>query len=301
MITKRVRVRAPASCANIGAGFDALGLALDLNDDVDIEAEFDGPGQELSIKVEGMGATSVPRDERHLVAMAMRATFAEAGRQPSALRLSCRNTVPHGRGLGSSAAAIVTGVVAAGALLGDPVDRDSSALQLASRLEGHPDNVASCLLGGLTIAWLDAWGVVRATRVNVHPDVHPIVCIPTDELSTKEARRLLPATVPHRDAALNAGRAALVVEALSRQPDLLFDATEDQLHQQYREPAMPRTIALVTALRKAGMAAAVSGAGPSVLVLGTPDLVPTITTLAAEWDVRLLDINHRGVQIEYLD
>lgn len=294
--TASVRVRTPATSANLGPGFDTLGLALSLYDEVEVTATFGGAQAPVEVVVDGEGAASVPRDERHLVVRSLRAAFAELGEQPTALRLHCRNSLPHGRGLGSSAAAIVAGVAAAAALTGAPAD---GALDLANRLEGHPDNVAACLFGGLTVAWLDGAGVARATRVEVHPDVVPIVCVPSFEVSTEKARGLLPDTVAHADAAANAGRAALLVHALAQRPDLLLDATADRLHQHYREPAMPATFALVTALRAAGMPAVVSGAGPTVLVLATGDHSDRVRALAEGWDVRALQVDTRGVVVEF--
>lgn len=298
MRTASVRVRTPATSANLGPGFDTLGLALSLHDEVEVTAAFGGPTTPVEVTVEGEGAATVPLDERHLVVRSLRAAFAEFGEQPSALRLSCRNALPHGRGLGSSAAAIVAGVVAARVLSGVSGDDDGgSSLALADRLEGHPDNVAACLYGGLTVAWVDD-GVARAARVGVHPDVVPVVCVPSFEVSTEKARGLLPASVPHADAAANAGRAALLVHALSQRPDLLLAATADRLHQHYREPAMPSTFALVTALRAAGLAAVVSGAGPTVLVLAAGDEGDRVRALADGWDVRVLHVDTRGAAVE---
>ncbi|MBB5785689.1 homoserine kinase [Jiangella mangrovi] len=296
MTTASVRVRTPATSANLGPGFDTLGLALGLHDEVEVTATFGGPPAPLEVTVDGEGAASVPLDERHLVVRSLRAAFAELGEQPSALLLSCRNALPHGRGLGSSAAAIVGGVVAARALTGLTAHDD--ALALADRLEGHPDNVAACLLGGLTVAWRGDDGAARATRVDVHPDVVPIVCVPSFEVSTEKARGLLPDSVPHADAAANAGRAALLVHALGHRPDLLLDATADRLHQHYREPAMPPTFALVTALRAEGLAAVVSGAGPTVLVLADGDRTGRVRALAEGWDVRALQVDTRGAVVE---
>ncbi len=292
-----VRVRTPATSANLGPGFDAFGLALSLHDEIEVTAQFGGPAAAVEVTVDGEGAGSVPQDERHLVVRSLRAAFAELGEQPSALRLHCRNALPHGRGLGSSAAAIVAGVVAARALTG--VTAHDDALPLADRLEGHPDNVAACLYGGFTVAWRDDAGAARATRVDVHPDVAPIVCVPSFAVSTEKARGLLPRTVPHADAAANAGRAALLVHALGQRPDLLLDATADRLHQHYREPAMPETFALVTALRADGLAAVVSGAGPTVLVLGTRDDAGRVSALADGWEVRALQVDTRGAVVEY--
>lgn len=280
-----VRVTVPATSANLGPGFDTLGLALQWHDVV--EAELSPSG--LEVRVDGAGADEVPRDERHLVVRAMRATFEELGGQPPGLVVRCSNTVPHGRGLGSSAAAIVAGVLAARALAGGDLD-DEAALALAARLEGHPDNVAPCLLGGLTIAWTSG-GAARAVKLDVHPDVQPVVCVPEGHLATEAARGLLPDAVPHGDAARTAGRAALLVEALTRRPDLLLDATEDALHQPYRAAAMPATMALVADLRARGLPAVVSGAGPSVLVLaaGGQDV-----TVPEPWQVRRSAVERTG-------
>lgn len=262
-----VRVRVPATSANLGPGFDALGLALALHDELAAEVTNDG----LAVEVDGVD--EVVRDESHLVVRTMRRTFAELGAEPAGLRLACRNRIPHSRGLGSSAAAIVAGVLLARALVPDGPQRlpDGAVLALAADLEGHPDNVAACLLGGLTIAWMHADGA-RAVRRDVDPAVLPVVLVPPFTASTELARGLLPNAVPHADAAFTAGRAALLVGALTGTPQALFDATEDRLHQSYRASAMPQSYELVTALRAAGHPAVISGAGPTVLVLARGEL-----------------------------
>ncbi|MFI7589681.1 homoserine kinase [Spongisporangium articulatum] len=272
-------VRVPATSANLGPGFDSLGLALGVHDVVTATA-LPTPGVEVEVR--GEGADGVPRDERHLVVRAVRAGLAQAGlpaeRQPG-LRLTCENVIPHGRGMGSSAAAVVAGLMAARGLLADPTRLDDECLlALATRFEGHPDNAAAALYGGCTISWQSVLpstslpaGGPRAERVEVRADLEPVVCVPTTELSTETARAMLPAEVPHADAAFNAGRAALLVQALTRQPSLLLEATEDRLHQTQRAPAMRPTADLIARVRAAGGAAVVSGAGPSVLVLGAGD------------------------------
>ncbi|MBV9379090.1 MAG: homoserine kinase [Streptosporangiaceae bacterium] len=271
-----VRVRVPATSANLGPGFDALGLALALHDEV--EARITQAG--VSIEVTGEGQELAGAGEKHLVLRAMRAAFgALGGGQPPGIALRCVNRIPHGRGLGSSAAAIVSGILAARALAGrrgvtgeaspggrPGADGDEAVLALATELEGHPDNVAACIHGGLTIAWL-ADGAPRAVRLSPLPGIVPVAVIAPAPVSTKMARGLLPPAVPHRDAALSAGRSALLVAALTAEPGALLDATEDRLHQDYRAPAMPATSDLVRRLRKAGIPAVVSGAGPSVLAL----------------------------------
>jgi len=257
-----VRVSVPATSANLGPGFDALGLALSIRDE--LEAEVTGSG--LVVEVDGAGADDVPRDESHLVVRAMRAAFDAMDAAPPGLRLTCANTIPHARGLGSSSAAIVGGVclarglVAGGTLLMD----DDAVFRLAARLEGHPDNVAPALFGGFLVCGRDD-GAFWAARSAVDPRVGAIVFVPPTPVSTQLARGLLPDAVPHADAAANAGRTALLVAALAGQPEHLHRATRDYLHQEYRRTAMPESFAFMEALRADGVAAVISGAGPTVL------------------------------------
>jgi homoserine kinase len=290
-----VRVRVPATCANLGPGFDALGLAVGLHDELSARVTPGG----LAIDVEGEGAESVTRDESHLVVRAMRRTFGVLGDPPDGVALECRNRIPHGRGLGSSAAAIVAGILLARALIVDGAERlpDGQVLALASELEGHPDNVAPCLLGGLTIAWMH--GTARAVRRDIDPAVVPVVLVPPFAASTDVARGLLPEAVPHGDAAQNAGRAALLVAALTGTPQALFDATEDRLHQGYRAPAMPETAKLVDALRADALPAVVSGAGPTVLVLarGETEAEAAIARTPDGWTGLRLPVDPVGAQL----
>ncbi len=262
--TDHVRVAVPATSANLGPGFDALGLALGRYDTIEVRA-LGSPG--ARVEVEGEGAGEVPDGEDHLVVRALRAAIDVVGAPQTGLHLLCDNRIPHGRGLGSSAGAVVAGIAAARALIADPEALDDDlVLALATEFEGHPDNAAPAVLGGATVSWLTPDGV-RARRFEVHDDVEPWVLVPHERLATSRARGVLPDQVPHGDAAFNAGRAALLVEALSRAPELLFDATEDRLHQGYRSGVMPATADLVEELRAAGLPAVVSGAGPTVLVL----------------------------------
>jgi homoserine kinase len=296
-----VHVRVPATCANLGPGFDALGLALGWYDDVVARAADEG----LVIDVAGEGE-DLPRDEKHLVVRAMRATFDKLGGQPHGLELSCANRIPHGRGLGSSAAAIVAGVTLARALVVGGDERLSTAdvLALASQLEGHPDNVAACVLGGLTIAWTEpsaAAGQVaaHAVRLDCDPSIRPVVFVAPSTSSTRRARRLLPETVPHADAAFNAARAALLVAALTGDPQALFAATEDRLHQPYRAPAMPKSADLVARLRSKGLPAVVSGAGPTVLVLARDEAEVEAALAAAptRWQATEVPVDLAGAQL----
>lgn len=261
-----MRVRVPATSANLGPGFDALGLALGLYDDVVVQVTDSG----LVVDVAGEGSETVKRDKRNLVVSSLHAAFDALGGRPRGLHVVCANRIPHSRGLGSSAAAIVAGVTAARALVVGGTERldDDAAFALAARLEGHPDNVAACMWGGLTIAWSDA-DRAHAVRLDPAPAIVAAVYVAGSTASTAKVRALLPETVPHRDAAAGAGRSALLVTALTQRPELLLAATEDRLHQDYRAPAMPRTAALVAKLRESGQPAVVSGAGPSVLLLGT--------------------------------
>ncbi|MEU1810153.1 homoserine kinase [Micromonospora aurantiaca (nom. illeg.)] len=286
-----VRVRVPATSANLGPGFDALGLALGRHDDV--TAEVTGGG--VRVSVTGEGAGELPPDERHLIVTAMRATFDALGAQPPGLALECVNRIPQARGLGSSSAAIVAGVLAARALVADGDRRmdDDAALRLAAELEGHPDNVAPCLLGGFTIAWTEPGGA-RAVSLPVAPAVRPTVFVPAERGLTSVARAALPASVPHADAASNAGRAALLVHALTADPALLLPATVDRLHQDQRAPGMPATAALVAALRAAGVAAVVSGAGPTVLALSE---VPAGFQAGTDWRRWELPIDVSGARV----
>lgn len=263
-VGEAITVDVPASSGNVGPGFDSLGLALGHYDTVEIAVQESG----LSFELHGEGSESVPRTEEHLLVRSVRAAWTAAGLvdQPG-LAVVARNRIPHGRGMGSSASCAVAGVVAANALLAPSARLDDAAiLQVCAGMEGHPDNVAPSLYGGLTISWGEP-GSWHSAPVAVHDDVVPVVAIPNYEVSTALARSLLPAQVDHRSAAANAGRAALLVEAMTRRPDLLLPATADALHQRFRAPAMPPSAALVATLREQGHAALISGAGPTVLTL----------------------------------
>jgi homoserine kinase len=337
--TGPVRVRVPATSANLGPGFDSLGLALTLYDEIEVEVTTGG----LSIEVSGEGAEVADRGEKHLIVVVIRRAFdvirARVGDSPAVpgvpgvpagprpgLRLRCVNRIPHSRGLGSSAAAIVAGLIAARALhpYGEVLD-DQAVFALATELEGHPDNVGPCLAGGLTIAW-QAPGGPRLTRVDV--DMEVVVFVPDQRVATERARGLLPEVVPHRDAAANAGRAALLIAALTAcrtsprargargaveasgisnaagvigayGPDALLAATEDRLHQEYRAPAMPASAALLKTLRERGVPAVLSGAGPAVLAFTTASQVDSIASEVGNgWHKRLLSVDPDGAHVQ---
>jgi homoserine kinase len=299
----------PATSANLGPGFDALGLALTLYDDVTAWTSASG----LSIEISGEGADLAAAGEEHLVVRAMRAAFAVTGGQPPGLGLRCVNRIPHGRGLGSSAAAIVAGLLAARTLAACPAGSggdalpDEALLRLASGIEGHPDNVAACLGGGLTIAWTDLAGP-NMVRLEPLPTIAPVICVAPAPVRTDVARGLLPGMVPHKDAAASAGRSALLVAALTQtaDPGVLFDATQDWLHQDYRAAAMPETSALVGRLRGERIPAVVSGAGPSVLALLArgSDYGRDLDTLGSivretgiAWHISSLQVERQGARV----
>jgi len=289
-----VTIEVPATSANLGPGFDCLGLALELTDTLVGEVVATG----LEVRVEGEGSGEVLLDERHLVVRSMRAAFDTMDLRPTGLRLSCVNRIPHSRGLGSSAAAIVGGIVLARALVegGHGLLDDAAVLALATRLEGHPDNVAPALFGGFVISG-QAGEVVWAQQSPVDPSVSVVVFVPPHGVRTEVARGLLPDTVRHVDAAANTGRAALLVAALAGHPDKLFRATEDYLHQRQREAAMPESIALLSDLRARGIPAVVSGAGPSVLAFVTSDAEAVAGLGPAGWRRLLQGVGGRGAAV----
>lgn len=288
LVEGAVAVRTPASAANLGPGYDTLGLALSMHDQLEAEVLDEG----LEVVVRGEGADDLPRDRSHLVVRAMDAAFSILGEQPAGLRLTCDNTIPHARGLGSSSAAIVGGIVLARALVHDGDARldDPAAYQLATDLEGHPDNVAAAMFGGFTIAWLDG-AVAAVQRLDVNAKV--TILVPPEPVSTVEARNLLPSRISHRDAAANAARVALLVGALTGDPTHLLAATEDFLHQSYRASAMPASYELLQGLRSAGVPAVISGAGPTVLAFGRglDGVVPP------GWASHELDVEPRGAHV----
>lgn len=307
-----VDAHVPATSANLGPGFDALGLALSLYDEVRVRATGSG----LRVDVIGEGAETVGRDEGNLVVTAIRTTFDLLGVAQPGLEVSCTNRIPHGRGLGSSSAAIVAGILTARALVEGGPDRltETGVLELADEIEGHPDNVAAALLGGLTVAWKDESGArasARAVRLEPTKNCVPVVFIPGVALSTSMARGLLPATVSHGDAARNAGRSALLVAALTGavsaatgeigelDAGLLLAATEDRLHQEQRAPSMPPSWALVRQLRMKGIPGVVSGAGPSVLALAPRAAADEVAEMAVDgFATRRMEIDRSGAVVK---
>jgi len=266
-----MQVHVPATSANLGPGFDSLGLALAMHDRYIAQVLDEAI---IDIDITGEGAEDLPRNEKNLVIKSMYKGFEFLGGKPRGVALRALNVIPHTRGLGSSASAIVGGLSLARALVlgGNERMSNDDLLNLANELEGHPDNVAAAIYGGATIAWQEqqhGHNVALSVQLVVDPRISAVVFIPSTSVSTAKARKMLPEIITHSDAVKNSARAALLVHALENRPDLLFTATEDFLHQSYRAEAMPRSFDLLMKLRGAGVAAFISGAGPSVLVLHT--------------------------------
>jgi homoserine kinase len=300
LLARGVTVKVPATTANLGPGFDTLGLALSLYDELEVSVS-ENPGARVTVI--GVGEGEVPTDETNLVVRTIIHTFERYGQPVPGLDLTAHNSIPHGRGLGSSGAAIVSGIMAAKGLLEGVVEIDSDALlDIATELEGHPDNVAPALFGGLTIAWMSE-GTPRHKKLMVHRGVSPLVFVPESTMSTALARSLQPESVSRQDAIFNVSRSSLLIAALIQSPELLLDATEDKLHQSYRASAMQETGDLIKLLRDHGLAAVVSGAGPSILVLGSD---PAQRTYAAElvaahsttpWQPLMLAVDFKGATV----
>ena len=277
-MSRIVSVSVPATSANLGPGYDALGLALEIRDHVTAQFTDD---KLITVVVTGEGAGKLPTDATHLVAKTIIDACQAFGTEVLGLRVECKNAIPQGRGLGSSAGAIVAGLVLASELTYARASEDE-LLQMANAIEGHPDNVAACLLGAMTIAWLEDDGKANSVSMNVHPDVSPVLGIPVTELDTHKARGLIPESIPHVDAAFNAGRSALLVAAMIGDPDFLLEATEDKLHQPFRAQAYSESMALVEQLRAAEIAACISGAGPTVIALSTVEQVAQAIEIIAK-------------------
>ena len=278
-------VAVAASSANLGPGFDSLGLALGLYDEVIVETVESG----LVVQVEGEGAGQVPLTSDHLVVQGILRGLREAGVEAPGMVVRCRNAIPHQRGLGSSAAAVVGGLAVVNGLVAQ-LDRpglsETQLVQLASEFEGHPDNAAAAVLGGAVVSWTEsnAGGSAQyaAAPLRLHPDIHLFPAVPQLRSSTAETRALLPEQVSHRDARFNLSRAALLVVALTERPDLLLAATEDVLHQPQRGAAQPESAAFLALLRRHGIAAVLSGAGPAVIALTTAAQLPAEVLESAE-------------------
>ncbi|MDO4606901.1 MAG: homoserine kinase [Bowdeniella nasicola] len=284
-------VSVPATSANLGPGYDCLGLALQLRDRVQVRAVA-GPTE---VKVTGEGAGKVPTDDDHLVVRAIRIGLDFAGAPQAGFQVTCRNAIPHGRGLGSSAAAVVAGLMVARELVHD---EDALGLdhvfQLATEMEGHPDNAAPAVYGGVRLAWSED-GAAQSIALPYDPELTVTMVVPGFEVSTSRARHLLPAQIPHDDAAFNVARAVLLTQGLLH-PELLYQATEDRLHQPYRHEVLAESLQVVERLRSRGLPAVISGAGPSVLVFGQIDPLTTAALRRQRWRVWPLPIDTSGAR-----
>lgn len=292
-----VTARVPASSANIGPGFDSLGIALGLYDEIAVTTTASG----LRIHVDGEGSGDVPWGPTHLVVRAIERGLEAAGVWADGLDIHCRNAIPHSRGLGSSASAVVGGLYAANALA-VKVDAalilsQTQLIQLASEFEGHPDNASASCLGGAVVSWSEPPNAsvtarrYSAVRLDVHPSIKVVALVPSERSSTSHTRGLLPELVTHRDAAFNVSRSALAVVALTQRPDLLLTATEDLLHQGQRAPALPDTTRWIATLRARSIAAVVSGAGPTVMALCTEEFPADLREAAVAEGWRVLDLD----------
>lgn len=285
------KVRVPGSSANLGPGFDSLGLAVSLYDTVEVEVTDSG----LEIEVLGEGQGEVPLDGSHLVVKALRQGLAAADADAPGLRVFCHNTIPHSRGLGSSAAAAVAGVAAANGLAGFPLT-DDQLVQLASAFEGHPDNAAASVLGQAVVSWTEipVDGVstpsYNAVGIPVHETIRATALVPDFHASTQAVRKVLPSHVTHTDARFNVSRAAVMTVALQSHPELLWEGTRDRLHQTYRSDVLPVTAEWTNRLRNRGYAAYLSGAGPTAMVLSQEPVQPEILDAAREAGLRVLEL-----------
>lgn len=266
-VVETLRVRVPATSGNLGPGFDCLGMAHGIYDEVEATLI----AGRSTVEVLGEGQDELPTDDSHLIVKAMHRGFEFAGMPLAGVRMTCRNSISQSRGLGSSAAAVVAGLTLAAGFSGRPdLFTKEDVLTLATEFEGHPDNAAPAVYGGAVISWSGS-GRAHAASLDLHPELRTTLLIPKEVLSTSTARAALPVSVPHVDAAFNAARSALLVHALAKDPDLLHEATRDRLHQEYRSGSMPATAEVLDALRSAGWPAVISGAGPAILVLDELD------------------------------
>ena len=291
----KVTVHVPASSANLGPGYDTLGIALSLYDTVEVEVTRSG----LEVEIFGEGAEDLPRDGSHLVVKAIRSALKAADVEVSGLRVVCTNNIPQSRGLGSSASAAVAGVAAGNGLAGFPLSEEQ-VVQLSSAFEGHPDNAAASVLGNAVVSWttvpVDGRSLpeYRAATLDVHPSIKATALVPDFHASTQAVRRVLPSHVTHADAAFNVSRTAVNVAALTTYPDLLWEGTRDRLHQPYRADVLPVTAEWVNRLRNRGYAAYLSGAGPTVMVLHTEPIEEEILDDARGQNLRVLELEVAG-------
>ena len=291
----KARVKVPGSSANLGPGFDTLGLALSIYDTLEVEVIESG----LEVEIFGEGADDLPRDSSNLIVKAINSGLIAADVQAPGLRVVCHNQIPQSRGLGSSAAAAAAGVVAANTLAGSPLDEDT-VVQLSSEFEGHPDNAGASVLGGAVVSWTDipvegrSKPSYRAVRIPVDESIKAVALVPDFHASTNAVRKVLPSHVTHTDARFNVSRTAVMTAALQHHPHLLFEGTRDRLHQPYRADVLPVTAEWVNRLRNRGYAAYLSGAGPTALVLITEPIEPALLDDARAAGLRVIELEVAG-------
>ena len=294
-VGRKASVKVPASSANLGPGFDTLGLALSLYDHVEVEVVESG----LEVVVSGEGEGEVPLDERHLVVKALRAALKAADVTAPGLRVVCTNAIPQSRGMGSSASAAAAGVAAANGLADFALDNDTM-VQLASKFEGHPDNAAASILGAGIVSWtntpIDGRTAPQyfARRIEVHPDIKATAFIPDFHASTEAVRRVLPSDISHLDARFNVSRTAVMTVALRDDPSLLWEGTRDRMHQTYRAEVLPVTAEWVNRLRNLGYPAYLSGAGPTIMVLSTNPVERSLVEEAQGRGMKVLELDVAG-------
>lgn len=302
-LPSKVSVVVPASTSNLGPAFDCLGLALGLYNELEVERI--GDRGEPVVEIEGEGARSLPRTRENLIVRAFNGAL--AGRAEGRFAFRCKNRIPLARGLGSSAAAAVAGLFAAGAFLEEGTLTREQLLDYAIALEGHPDNVAPAVMGGLVASARQKQGVSVSWPLKAHKDLKAAVCIPEFELSTAKSRGVLPDTYLRQDAVDNAARCVLLGSALERGLwDRLPLAMEDRFHQPYRAALVKGLNAVIRAARDAGCGGALSGAGPAVLALGAPDKLAAageaMAAAFAEHGVKsravVLDVDKKGVAVK---
>lgn len=291
----KARVKVPGSSANLGPGFDTLGLALSIYDTLEVEVIESG----LEVEIFGEGADDLPRDSSNLIVKAINSGLIAADVRAPGLRVVCHNQIPQSRGLGSSAAAAAAGVVAANMLAGSPLDEDT-VVQLSSEFEGHPDNAGASVLGGAVVSWTDipvdgrSKPSYRAVRIPVDESIKAVALVPDFHASTNAVRKVLPSHVTHTDARFNVSRTAVMTAALQHHPHLLFEGTRDRLHQPYRADVLPVTAEWVNRLRNRGYAAYLSGAGPTALVLITEPIEPALLDDARAAGLRVIELDVAG-------
>ncbi|MDK8663235.1 homoserine kinase [Corynebacterium coyleae] len=291
----KARVKVPGSSANLGPGFDTLGLALSIYDTLEVEVIESG----LEVEIFGEGADDLPCDSSNLIVKAINSGLIAADVRAPGLRVVCHNQIPQSRGLGSSAAAAAAGVVAANTLAGSPLDEDT-VVQLSSEFEGHPDNAGASVLGGAVVSWTDipvdgrSKPSYRAVRIPVDESIKAVALVPDFHASTNAVRKVLPSHVTHTDARFNVSRTAVMTAALQHHPHLLFEGTRDRLHQPYRADVLPVTAEWVNRLRNRGYAAYLSGAGPTALVLITEPIEPALLDDARAAGLRVIELDVAG-------